>query len=109
MWNTRAVLYDDFVPGQVSLGYLYDPSSGRLRETEASFSDSVELTTMSRTLNQMLNGNSSRDIRQGLEAVYQGKSNRYTFVSGRENNLKGVIERNEPGRIYIAVWEADLH
>ena len=108
-WNTRAVTYEDFVPGQVSFGYLYDPSSGRLRETEASFADSVELRTMSRTLNQMLNGNSSRDIRQGLEAVYQGKSNRYTFVSGRDNNLKGVIERNEPGHIYIAVWEADLH
>lgn len=109
LWNTRAVLYDDLVPGQVSLGFLYDPSSGRLRETEASFSESVELRTMSRTLNQMLNGNASRDIRQGLEAVHQGKSNRYTFTSGREDNLKGVIERNEPGRIYIAVWEADLH
>ena len=109
MWNTRAVLYEDFIPGKVSLGYLYDPSSGRLRETEASFSDSVDLRTMSRTLSKMLNENASRDIKQGLEDVYQGKSNRYTFVSGREDNLKGVIERNEPGRIYIAVWEADLH
>ncbi|HEY9676241.1 MAG TPA: protein kinase, partial [Waterburya sp.] len=41
MWNTRALLYEDYIPGQVSLGYLYDPSSGRLRETEASFADSV--------------------------------------------------------------------
>jgi serine/threonine-protein kinase len=109
MWNTRALLYEDFVPGQASLGYLYDPSSGRVRQTEISFSDSLELQTMSKTLNQLLNGNASGDIRQGLEAVYQEKSKRYRFVSGRNNSLKGVIERNEPGRIYVAVWEADLH
>lgn len=109
MWNTRALLYEDFVPGQASLGYLYDPSSGRVRQTEISFSDSVDLKTMSRTLNQLLNGNASADIRQGLEAVYQEKSKRHRFVSGRNNSLKGVIERNEPGRIYVAVWEADLH
>ncbi|AFZ17257.1 serine/threonine-protein kinase [Allocoleopsis franciscana] len=109
MWNTRALLYEDFVPGQASLGYLYDPSSGRVRQTEVSFSDSVDMKTMSRTLNQLLNGNASADIKQGLEAVYQQKSNRYRFVSGRNNSLKGVIERNEPGRIYVAVWEADLH
>jgi serine/threonine-protein kinase len=109
LWNTRALLYEDFVPGQASLGYLYDPGSGRVRQTEISFSDSVELQTMSKTLNQLLNGNASGDIRQGLEAVYQEKSKRYRFVSGRNNSLKGVIERNEPGRIYVAVWEADLH
>ena len=107
--KTRAVLYEDFVPGQVSLGYLFDRSSGRLRQSEASFSDAVALGTMSGTLNKMLNGNASGDIEQGLEAVYQGKSNRYTFVSGRDNSLKGVIERSDRDRIYMAVWEADLH
>ena len=109
LWNTRALLYEDYIPGQVDLGYLYDPSSGRLRETEASFVDSVDVKTISKTLNQILNGNASEDIKQGIEAVHQGKSKRYRFVSGRNNSLKGVIERNEPGRIYIAVWEADLH
>jgi serine/threonine-protein kinase len=107
--NTRAVLYEEFVPNQVSLGYLFDRNSGRLRQTEASFAQSVELKTMSQTLEKMLNGNASADIQQGLQAVYQGKSNRYKFASGRENRLKGVIERNERDRIYIAVWEADLH
>ena len=108
-WKTRALLYEDVVPGKVDLGYLYDPSSGRVRQTEASFSDSVELKMMSGTLDKMVNGNVSADIKQGLEAVYRGKSKRYNFVSGRDGSLKGVIERNEPGRIYVAVWEADLH
>jgi serine/threonine-protein kinase len=107
--NTRAVLYEDFVPNQVSLGYLFDRSSGRLRQTEISFSPSVDLKTMSGTLDKMLNGNTPADIKEGLESVYQRQSNRYRFVSGRDNSLKGVIQRNERDRIYIAVWEADLH
>lgn len=109
LWNTRALLYENYIPGQVSLGYLYDPGSGRVRQTEVSFAESVDLQTISSTLNLMLNHNASADIKQGLERVYQTQSKRYQFVSGRNNSLKGVIERNEPGRIYIGVWEADLH
>lgn len=109
LWNTRALLYEDYIPGQVSLGYLYEPSSGRIRQTEASFAQSVELEMISQTLDRMLNNNASADIEQGLENVYQGRSNRYTFATGRNNNLKGVIQRNERDRIYVGVWEADLH
>jgi serine/threonine-protein kinase len=64
---------------------------------------------MSGTLGKMLNGNPSPDIQQGLQDVYQGKSKRYKFESGRDGSLKGVIERNDRDRIYIAVWESDLH
>ena len=109
LWNTRAVVYKDVVPDQVDLGYLFDPSSGRLRQTEATFNPSVERNMMSQTLEKMLNGNASPDIQQGLKDVYQGKSDRYKFVSGRDGSLKGVIERNDRDRIYIAVWESDLH
>ncbi len=107
--NTRALLYEDFVPGQVSLGYLFDRTSGRLRQTEVSIADSVEMEAISQTLDRMLNKNASADIKQGLEDVYRGKSKSYTFESGRNNGLKGVIQRNERDRIYIGVWEADLH
>jgi serine/threonine protein kinase, bacterial len=109
LWNTRAVTYDDFVPGQVSLGYLYDPSSGRVRQTEASFAQSVDLETISDTLERMLNNNASTDIKRGLQNVYQRQSRRYQFVSGRGKSLKGVIERDKDDLIYIGVWEADLH
>jgi serine/threonine-protein kinase len=107
--NTRALLYEDFVPGEVSLGYLFDPSTGRLRQTEVSFSPSVDVEMMSATLEQMLSGNVSSDIKQGLESVYQRQSNSYKFVSGRSNRLEGVIQRNSRDRIYIGVWEEDLH
>lgn len=109
LWNTRAVTYDDFVPGQVSLGYLYDPSSGRVRQTEASFAQSVDLETISDTLERMLNNNPSTDIQRGLQDVYQRQSRRYQFVSGRGKSLEGVIERDQDDLIYIGVWEADLH
>lgn len=107
--NTRAVLYEDFVPGQVSLGYLFDRSSSRLRQTEVAFDQSVGLETMKTTLSKLLHNNASAEVLQGLETVYQRKSNRYRFVSGRDSRLKGVIERNRSDRIYIGVWEADLH
>ncbi len=110
LWqNTRALLYEDFVPNQVSLGYLFDRTSGRLRQTEVAFAQSVGLEMMSETLNQILDGNVSGDIQNGLERVYQRRANRYRFTTGRGNLLKGVIERNDKDRIYIGVWEADLH
>jgi len=57
----------------------------------------------------MLSGNATADIEQGLESVYERQSNRYRFETSGTNRLKGVIERNKSDRIYVAVWEADLH
>jgi serine/threonine-protein kinase len=107
--NTRALLYEDVVPGQASLGFLFDPSSGRLRQSEASFDPSADVEAMRGTLSQMLSNNVPPEVQQGLESVHQRQASRYRFVSGRNGRLKGVIERNNRDRIYIAVWEADLH
>ena len=108
LWNTRAALYQDIQPG-VDLGYLFDRTTGRLRQSEVTFDPAVGQETMSETLAKILSNNTSADIQQGLQDVYQRKSNRHNFVSGRDGSLKGVIERNDRDRIYIAVWEADLH
>ena len=108
LWETRAALYKDIKPG-VDLGYLFDQTTGRLRQSEVTFDPAVGRETMSTTLDKILSNNTSPDIQQGLKDVYQGKTNRYNFVSGRDGSLKGVIERNNSDRIYIAVWESDLH
>ncbi|NEO13899.1 serine/threonine protein kinase [Moorena sp. SIO3E8] len=108
MWKTRAFLYKNVVPNHVDLGYLFDRSSGRLRQTEVTFSQSVDLEIMSQTLNKLLSNNISTDIKQGLKDVYQRESKTYKFSSGNNNSLQGVIQRNDSDRIYIAVWEADL-
>ena len=60
---------------------------------------------MQATLQQML-GDRSIDINQGLQQVYQRRTNKYSFQTGK---LKVAIERNERDRIYIGVWDADLH
>jgi tRNA A-37 threonylcarbamoyl transferase component Bud32 len=103
--NTRSTLYD-LVPNQVTVAYIFDRTTNRVRQTEASFAQSVDPEVMQQTLSGMMNGRASSDILQGLEAVQQRQSNRHTFTTG---DLKGVIERNRQDRIYIGVWEADLH
>ena len=105
LWNTRAYLYK-LQPNKVDLGLLFDRQSGKLRQTEASLAQSVGVNTMQNTLQGMLKGNINGEIQQGLQRVYQRQSNQHSFQTG---NLKGIIQRNKQGRIYIAVWDADLH
>ena len=103
--NTRALLYE-LQPNQVSLGYIFDRSSGRLRQTEVSFSQSVEPAMMQATLKGMLNDRALINASQGLQRVYDRRANRYSF---NVDGLKGVVERNDRDRIYVGVWDADLH
>ena len=106
LWgNTRSALYE-VVPDQVTLAYLVDRSSGRVRQTEASFAQSVDPLVVQVAVNGMLGSQSPSEVQQGLERVRQRQANRYSFSTG---SLKGVIERNNRDRIYIGVWDADLH
>lgn len=103
--NTRSALYD-LVPDQVTVAYLYDKTTNKVRQTEASFAQSVDRTVMANTLSSMLDGALTAPIEEGLNNVRNRNSNQYNFSTG---TLKGTIERNDKDRIYIAVWEADLH
>lgn len=104
--NTRAVLYEDFLPGEVSLGYLFDRDTQLLRQTEVSFAPTVDSEVIFQTLNQILGSPASREIKLQMERVYRRENRKYSFSVG---NLKGLIERNERDRIYIGIWDADLH
>ncbi len=104
LWNTRAFLYN--LEGNIDLGYLFDQKTGVLRQTEVSFPQSVQLEVKQRTLQGMLGGKANNDIKQGLQRVRDRQTNRHSFNVG---GLKGVIERNQQDRIYIGVWDADLH
>ncbi|MDX2098993.1 MAG: protein kinase [Leptolyngbyaceae cyanobacterium bins.59] len=106
LWgNTQAVVYD-LVPNEISLGYLYDRQSGQVQQTEASFVQSVDPLVMRVTLTNMLGGRSTPAIEAALKDVYQRRSNRYSFTTGA---FRGVIERNDRDRIYVAVWDQNLH
>lgn len=102
--NTRSVLYD--LGNGVNLGYSYDRDSNRVRQTEASFPQSADPLVMRVTLNGMLSGRSSEEIEAALQQVRDRQTNQYSFS---QNGVEGVIQRDERDRIYIGVWDADLH
>ncbi|YAF93860.1 MAG: protein kinase [Nodularia sp. CChRGM 3473] len=104
LWNTRAFLYQ--LEDNVDLGYLFDRKTGILRQTEVAFDQSVSPEVMQRTLQGKLGGNATSNIKEGLQKVYNRQTRRHSFNVGK---LKGVIERNNKDRIYIGIWDADLH
>ena len=103
--NTRSVLYE-IVPDRVTLGYLYDQRTNEVRQTEASFAQSVDDLTIQVAVNGMLGSRAMPEVIDALKQIYQRQRDRYLFQQG---NIKGLIERNNQDRIYIGVWDATLH
>ncbi|MGB5962853.1 MAG: hypothetical protein WBG73_19605 [Coleofasciculaceae cyanobacterium] len=103
--NTRAVSYE-LIPEQVSLGFLFDRRSQRIRQTEASFKNGVNSQIVLMTLNSMLGCKINEPIQRGLQQVQKGQFKNYYF---KLNTLEGVIEQQKNNRIYIGIWEEDLH
>ena len=102
--NTRTALYE-LLPNRVTLGYIYDRDSDKLVQTEGSFAPTVDDLVVRTALNGMVGG-ADREILQGFRDVQQRRTNRFTF---RKGSLEGTIERNERDRIYIGVWDDNLH
>lgn len=94
------------MPDQVTVAFLYDKDTSKVRQTEASFAQTVDRAVMADTLNGMLDGGLTASIEEGFNSVWKRTANQYSFSTGA---LKGTIERNDRDRIYLAVWEADLH
>ncbi|MEH2025611.1 protein kinase domain-containing protein [Nostoc sp.] len=103
--KTRAVVYK-LVPDKIDLGYLFDSNSQVLRQTEVSFAQSVDPQVMETTLNGLLGGEATEEIKQGLKQVQQRHSDNFSFKNG---SVKGQIIRQECDFIYISIWDADLH
>jgi serine/threonine-protein kinase len=102
--NTRTAIYD-LQPDRITLGYIYDRDTDELVQTEGSFAQSVDDLVVRTALNGMLGG-ASDEILQGFRDVQQRRTDRFTF---RKGNLEGTIERNDRDRIYIGVWDENLH
>ncbi|MCC5623573.1 serine/threonine-protein kinase [Nostoc sp. CHAB 5715] len=103
--KTRAVVYK-LVPNKIDLGYLFDRNSKVLRQTEVSFAQSVEPQVMEDTLNGMLGGQATEEIKQGLKQVQQRQSDNFSFNNG---SVKGQIIRQKCDFIYISIWDENLH
>ncbi|MEH2350038.1 MAG: protein kinase [Nostoc sp.] len=103
--KTRAVVYK-LVPNKIDLGYLFDRNSKVLRQTEVSFAQSVDPQVMETTLNGMLDGQATEEIKQGLKQIQQRQSDNFSFKNG---SVKGQIIRQKCDFIYISIWDANLH
>lgn len=103
--NTRAVVYK-LVPNKIDLGYLFDRNSKVLRQTEVSFAQSVDPQVMQATLNGLLAGQATEEIKQGLQQVQQRQLDNFKFKKG---SVKGQIIRQECNFIYISIWDENLH
>ncbi len=73
------------MPNKIDLGYLFDRNSKTLRQTEVSFAQSVDPQVMETTLNGMLGGQATEEIKQGLKQVQQGQSDNFSFKNGSIN------------------------
>ncbi|MBD2314978.1 serine/threonine protein kinase [Desertifilum sp. FACHB-1129] len=104
LWNTRAISYN-LRNQRVNLGYLIDPSSQQVRQTEVSFSPSIDALTMQVTLNGMFGGTAPVEVLDGLVGVQRRQFDEYPFSTG---NLEGVIQRDRENRIYIGIWDRNL-
>ncbi|MDR9403159.1 MAG: serine/threonine-protein kinase [Halothece sp. Uz-M2-17] len=104
--NTQSVLYKNYIGDQLDLGLIFDRDTEKLRQTEASLSTSVEFSVIEDALTQMLQGQITPEIREALKQVYRQETDLRSFAIG---DWEGMIQRQEGNRIYIGVWEKELH
>ena len=104
--NSKALLYRDFGNDRVDLGYLADVRTNKIRQTEITFDQSVELGTIQQAAKQLLQDNYSPKVARYIEGVYLNHSDRQQF---QINDLEGVVQRNPQNHIYFALWDSQFH
>jgi hypothetical protein len=104
--GSRALLYKGSVSKHIDLGYLLDSTTGRLRQTEIAFDQSIPVDTLRRALKQLLKGTLPAVIQSQLKEIYQRRLTRYTFAF---KNWEGEIHRDPKDWIYVGIWDADFH
>ena len=104
--NSTALLYRDFGEDRVDLGYLADVQTNKIRQTEMTFAQSVDLATIQQAARRLLQDDYSQEISRYIEAVYLKQSDRQQF---QINDLEGVVQRNPQNQIYFALWDSQFH
>ncbi len=102
--NTEALAYYQ-LNGEISLKYLFDPTTGQLRQTQITFKQSVSLAKIQATLDRLFGGKAPEYAQEGLRAVYQRGKDRQWIA---EEKLKGLIKRNQSDRIYLEISASDF-
>lgn len=104
--DSKALLYRDFLPSRVDLGYLTDTETKLVRQSEMTFASSVDLLTIQQSAQQLLKANYSKTVAEHIEQIYFDRSERQQFQVG---DLEGIVERNPQNHIYLAIWDRQFH
>ncbi|MEN8447363.1 MAG: hypothetical protein ABG776_20385, partial [Cyanobacteria bacterium J06555_13] len=85
---------------RVSLAYVYDQDSTKVRQSEATFPAASDWTIMRTAVRGMLDGRYNREIETGLREVKDGQRDRFDF---ERRGFSGTIERNANGHVHVYV------
>ncbi|MBF2080324.1 MAG: hypothetical protein IGR76_17870 [Synechococcales cyanobacterium T60_A2020_003] len=104
-------MHDNYVvynlsPDPVQVSYVFDQSTDEVMKSAVTFPESTDSLLLRVTLNGMLAGGLQRDVEAGLLAVQQGQVQAYAFS---EDQIAGIIRREQGDRISIAVWDDALY
>ena len=104
--NSRVLLYRDFISGRIDLGYLVDTDTNIIRQSEMTFSPSVDVQTIQQYARQLLADNYSPEILRQIDLVYSNQSDCQEF---KVNDIEGIVQRNPENFIYFAIWDSQFH
>lgn len=111
-WHNSTVdRFDAVVPDWLTVSYLYDVETLRVRQSEAvfwnwpSFDGWESIEYLVSTLERMAGRSIGPAARQAIERISKGDSEA-DFKSGQ---LRGHLERQDVNRVYLAVWENSFH
>lgn len=99
----RIISYKNFDPDRVDVSYTADNRTGRIKETEVSFNQSIGIDAIEQTLSQMLGGEIPPSLRDGIKQVYDRQTDLRTL---NLPNYRAIV-RNQKDKIYVRVWSAN--
>ena len=106
-WNNSvAWSYENVISEGIDLGYMFDLHTDRLQQAEITVPPATEIGTLRFALTSLLGSQTTIDLERELVAVHQRHKTAHNFAMG---DLRGVIQRNDYDRIYLAVWSAGFH
>ena len=104
--NTTIDMFYNVLPGRLSLSYLYDTRTLRVRQAEATVPPGAGIDYLSAVIARMAGRSAGSSVQRAVVAVGEQGAHQAEFKLG---SIEGTIERQGEARIYLAVWEPGTH